>query len=380
MERCLILINNSSLGGAERRFGRLFAGMADEDQATLLINSGLWRQLMAAGVVTGSEKGVVRLPEPARWFSELLGLRPGAAFWVRKLDYVLFAAILLVRYGLATPRLFHLCLGGPYVALPLMLLRTSHRMAISVVSADLTLLVGKPVGLILYKVALVGCRLIDTLSETAASDLIGRGISADKVLVSPGSVVNLEHFRPSSEKQPWVVFAGRLVEEKNPLLFLEAIPQISQAVPEAKFFLLGKGPLGSQVEHMVDQLQLRDVVQTRFEPDVAAVLGRASVFVSVQRSDNYPSQSLLEAMACGAVPVATDVGLTWRLVDDTTGVRVKPEASQLAETIIALLRDRPRAAQLGESARRRVAEEHSDEIYRRYLHGLYRRLEAVRSC
>ena len=373
MRRILVLINNTGFGGAERRFGRLFARMAQDDpETTVVVNAGLWRRLIEARVVSGHEKRVWRLPEPWWRLAEGVGLRRGAtAFWLRKLDYLLFACLLLARYALAGRRVFHLVLGGAYVCLPLMLARPGHRTVISVVSPNLTMVVGPIWALPVYRFALGRCAGIDALTETVRADLIARGIAGEKICVSPGSVVDLEHFRPSQEKEPWVVFAGRLVEEKNPLLFLEAVPAILRAVPSSRFYLFGEGPLRREVDQALARLKLQDVVALGFHPYLAPVLGKTRVFVSLQRQDNYPSQSLLEAMACGAVPVATDVGLTWRLVDDTTGLRVKPDPGQIAEAVIGLLTHPQRCDALGRPARQRVAERHSDDGYQAYLDTLY---------
>ena len=376
MRRTCVLINNTGLGGAERRLGRLFARMADGNADTsLVINASLWNRLQTAGVVTGREQRIWRLAEPLGRMAEWAGLRQGApAFWLRKLDYLLFACLLLVRYAPAPRCLFYLVLGGAYVVLPLMLLRPDHRIIISVTNRNLAGLVGVPWALPVFRFALARCGLIDALSEGVRTDLVWRGLSDQKITVSPGSVVDLDHYQPDPKKEPWVVFAGRLIEEKNPLLFLEAVPTILQAVPDSRCFLLGEGPLRPLVEGALDRLHLRGLVETGFHTDLAPVLSKARLFVSLQRLDNYPSQSLLEAMACGTATVATDVGLTWQLVNETTGVRIKPDPEQIAQAVISLLKDPERCDQLGQAARRRVAERHSEDRYRAYLEGLYRRL------
>jgi glycosyltransferase involved in cell wall biosynthesis len=373
MRRTCVLINNTGLGGAERRFGHLFVRMADADPGVnLVINTGLWKRLVASGVATGHERRVWRLVEPCGRLAEWIGFRRSApAFFLRKLDYLLFTCLLLVRYALASQRVFHLVLGGAYIALPLMALRPDHRTVISVVSADLRLTVGAPWALPVYRYVLSRCTAIDALTEAARADLMRRGIAGDGILVSPGSAIDPDRFQPAPNRQALVVFAGRLVDEKNPLLFLEAVPAIHRAEPTARFFLLGEGPLRSQVEEALDRSALRGVVEVGFHPDLASVLGKARVFVSLQRQDNYPSQSLLEAMACGAAAVATDVGLTWKLVDEATGIRVKPNPDDIAEAVIRLLRDPQRCDRLGQAARRRVQEAHSEDRYRAYLDELY---------
>lgn len=374
MRRTFVLINNTGLGGTERRFGRLFAKMADEDpHACLLINAGLFRALLEAGLVDGLEERIWKLPEPMRTLVRFLGLGDGAlGFWVRKLDYLLFACLLFAKYVLAPCRTFHLVLGGVYVSLPLMLVRSDHRYVISVVSANLTMMVSKVWATSVYRFALRRCTVVDALSERTQADLVQRGLLREKIMVSPCSVIDLHRFQPAPEKEPWVIFAGRLVEEKNPLLFLQAVPVIHRSIPAAKFFLLGEGPLRSKVEQALDRLGLREgIVESRFCPAPSQILAKARVFVSLQRTDNYPSQSLLEAMACGMATVATDVGLTWRLVNDETGIRVKPDPEQIAEAVSRLLKDRRRCERMGLAARRLVMREHSGERYRAYLDKVY---------
>lgn len=373
MRHVYVLINNSGVGGAERRLGRVFARRADRDpRALFVVNRELWRRLRAAGAITGRERRVWRLPEPCLALSRALGGPSGRlGFWLRKVDYPMFAFLLSARYLLAPSALFHAALGGAYAVCPLLLLRPGHRVVISVTNPTLEQMLGSAVGLPLYRYALTRCARIDALTANVRASLIKEGYEAGKIGVPPGSVVDVERFQPAAAKEPWVVFAGRLVEEKNPMLFLEALPTVRRAVPGAKFFLLGEGPLSKQAAELVARLGLSPVVELGFEPDLAPVLGRALVFVSLQRQDNYPSQSLLEAMSAGMAAVATDVGLTWQLVDGETGLRVKPEPSEVAQALIALLRDPGRCRTMGAAARRRVMEQHSEGQYERYLEAQY---------
>jgi len=372
MQRTFVLINNTGLGGAERRFGRLFARMADEDpDTTLAVNASLWLKLVEAGVVSGLEDRIWQLPEPFGRVTSWAGMhQDGPGFWLRKLDYGLFGVLLLVRCALAPRRMLHLVLGGAYVGLPLMLLRPDHRTVISVVH-NLPLLAGSTWALQFYRLALSRCHGIDALSEGVRADLLERGLSGDRMFVSNGSVVDTVRFQPALQKAPWVVFSGRLVEEKNPLLFIEAVPAVLQLVPEAKFYMLGEGPLAPRVEQALDRLKLREAVTVGFRPDPAPVLSKARVFVSLQRTDNYPSQALLEAMACGMAVVATDVGQTCKLVDETVGRRVKADAASVAAAVVRLLREPGRASKMGQRGRERVMRHHSTEAYLEYLEGVY---------
>lgn len=379
MRHVYILINNSGIGGAERRLGRLFAQRADRDpRAVLLLNRMLWRRLREAGALTGRERRVWRLPEPCLALSRVAGcLSMRLAFWLRKMDYLIFACLLLGRFVLARAALFHGALGGTYTLCPILLMRPGHRVILSVTNPSLEQMLGSTAGLPLYRYALARCARIDALTARVRASLVKEGFDAAKIAVPPGSVVDAEHFQPATTKEPWVVFAGRLVEDKNPMLFVEALPAVRRAVPEAKFFVFGEGPLSRPMAELVARLDLRPVVECGFRPDLASVLGRALVFVSLQRQDNYPSQSLLEAMSAGMAVVATDVGLTWQLVDEETGLRVKPEPSEVAGAVITLLRDPGRCRAMGTAARRRVMSQHSVEGYAKYLDAEYEAITAA---
>src|SRR2546427_2476180 len=196
-----------------------------------------------------------------------------------------------------------------------LLLRPDHRAVISVTNRSLAELVGVSWALPLYRFALMTCACVDALTEGVREDLLQRGIAGEKIAVPSGSAIDAEQYQPSPAKEPRVVFIGRLIEDKNPVLFLEAMPAILRAVPAARFFLLGDGPLRPQVEQALDRLRLRRCVELGFRADLAPVLGKARVFVSLQRQDNYPSQSLLEGLAGGSGPVATECALAWEPVD-----------------------------------------------------------------
>jgi glycosyltransferase involved in cell wall biosynthesis len=216
---------------------------------------------------------------------------------------------------------------------------------------------------------------IDALTGPIRDGLVRSGTDPDRIRVSPGSFVDTDRFRGEAGKEPWVVFTGRLVEEKNPLLFVEACAlvqaRLKDRLPRLRFYLIGDGPLREQVEARIDKLGLAGSVETGWRDDVERVLAAAAVFVSLQRTDNYPSQALLEAMACECAAVATDVGQTERLVDEAAGHRVAPSPAAVAEAIGRILDDPARAREMGRQGRRRVLEFHSTDAYLDYVEHLY---------
>jgi len=392
----MLLLNNSGIGGAERRFARVYQGLKRRNfPIALAINESLLSRLIQAGILDAQARPDLILREPmgrlaGRFLNRVRdakvrvpkqdadnerGIFPNlgapVVFTWRKLDYL--AACVTVGRWLARrhPEVMHLVLGGAYVALPSQLLGKAPPAVLSVVCPSLRGMVGSTLGYRLYRASLRRARVMDALTEDIGVAMRPEGVAASRIRVSPGSCVDTDRFRPSPVKQPWVVFSGRFVEEKDPCLFVEACALVHRLVPDARFHMLGNGPLRGQVEERIRRHGLEDCTQVGWSEEVGAVLSDAQVFVSLQRMDNYPSQALLEAMACGTAVVATDVGLTSKLVDESVGHRVKPAPGKVAEAIIALLEDPARAATLGKQARERVVRDHSMEAYLDYLESVY---------
>lgn len=370
----VVLVNNSGIGGTERRFAQVYRMLRERGQpVSLVINASLHRRLVEAGLLP-AERADLLLGEPVgRW-----------CFGLRKLDYLLAAGQLAWWLLNHRPAALHLVLGGAYVALPAQWAGLAPPALLSIVCPSLTEMVGAPAGLALYRRAMRAAARIDVLTESVRDMVRREGVPEERLSLSAGSCVDVEKYRPAPRKQPWVVFAGRLIQEKNPLLFLQACALVRREAPQARFFLLGDGPLRGLVEEEMRRLDLAGCLEVGWREDLAAVLGEALIFASLQRMDNYPSQALLEAMASGTAVVATDVGLTAKLVPAAVGLRVPPEAAALAEALLALLRDAPQAEAMGRRARALVLREHSMDAYAQYLERQYaelvERAKGQRTC
>jgi glycosyltransferase involved in cell wall biosynthesis len=213
--------------------------------------------------------------------------------------------------------------------------------------------------------ALVVCSA-DELVNLAAVDprAVARAVLVD-------NFTDVARFAPAPEKEPLVVFAARLHPEKGALLYLEAIARVGAGRPGVRFALMGRGEEAGEVARRLAELGLEDVVQRGYATDLAPLFARSRVFVSCQRHENLGSSSLLEAMASGNAVVATDVGQTWRIVDDSVGRRVPAQPAALAGAITALLDDPAGTARRGAAARERVLSRYGPGPYLTRLLGVY---------
>ena len=87
--------------------------------------------------------------------------------------------------------------------------------------------------------------------------------------------------------------------------------------------------------------------------DTAKYLKQSKIFISIQKDNNYPSQSLLEAMACENAIIASDVGETRKLVTENEGILVPLSAEKIADAIQFLLENPAECERLGKNARKK---------------------------
>jgi len=143
---------------------------------------------------------------------------------------------------------------------------------------------------------------------------------------------------------------------KGVSLFLDAVPQIVQAVPDARFLLLGRGKEEKALREKAGSMGIESyVLFAGFRPDIHRYYAIMDVSVLTSFSEGL-SISLLESMGYGIPVVVTRVGGNPEVVSDgSTGFLVPPgDVPAFAERTIRLLRDRELRKRMGEEARRRV--------------------------
>ncbi len=136
------------------------------------------------------------------------------------------------------------------------------------------------------------------------------GVAGNKVTVTPGTFTNLEIFKPK-EKEKLIVFAAaRLETSKNPMLAILAAEKAKELIIKQGYRvkLLGKGYEEDTLNRYITEHDLSDIVEITGYVRTSEVLPQAAVFLSLQQIENYPSQSLAEAVGSGCYVIVTDVG------------------------------------------------------------------------
>ena len=158
----------------------------------------------------------------------------------------------------------------------------------------------------------------------------------------------------------FLLFVGRLVEEKGPLHILKAMPRILEVFPKAALVLVGGGTQRAKLEQATRELGITGSV--RFvgrlpHQRLSRYYSAADVFVGPSLVEGL-GIVFLEAAASGLAIVGSRVGgVSDILIDGVTGIEVEPANSeQLATAIIRVLSDSDLRTSLAKAARRHVEE------------------------
>ncbi len=136
-----------------------------------------------------------------------------------------------------------------------------------------------------------------------------------------------------------LLFPGRLVKQKDPFTILKAVLRLKNEIPHLKLRVLGDGPLRKTMEMWVKSNNLQNFVH--FDGWVAKSKMReayqACSMVVLPSLNEGMSMATMEAMACGAYVVVTDVSRNTMLVTpDVNGAIVGMRDDEaLSETILA---------------------------------------------
>jgi glycosyltransferase involved in cell wall biosynthesis len=169
--------------------------------------------------------------------------------------------------------------------------------------------------------------------------------------------------RPILEREPRVLFVGRLVEKKGCEYLIKAFAPVQRAVPKARLVIVGDGPLRESLQRLAQKSAVRAEFRGVLSPaEVREQLNLARVFClpSVQ-AENGDAEGfglvILEAQASG-VPVVTSAlgGAAEGISEGVTGYSFAPrDVHALTTQLIRLLTDDAIAAALAEAGPRFVA-------------------------
>lgn len=163
---------------------------------------------------------------------------------------------------------------------------------------------------------------------------------------------------------------GSLKEEKGFGYLIEAARRVVSTIPDARFVIVGEGPLRGELERRIAESGLDGrVTLAGYRTDVYSLLATFDLFVLPSVREGLP-MVLLEGMAAGKPVVASRVGAVPRVIEDgVNGLIVDPgDPEGLAAAMERILSDPGLARGLAERGRATVRASFSSEaMFSRYF-------------
>ena len=156
------------------------------------------------------------------------------------------------------------------------------------------------------------------------------------------------------ERRKEIVTAGRLIEQKNHKMLIDAFRIIKDDFPEYQLIIYGEGKLRPQLEMYISQCGLEERVSLPGNmPNVHQYINYASVFVMSSDFEGMPN-ALIESMALGLPTISTDCpcgGPSSLIITNINGVLVPVgDVEALAKALGLVLRDKKFAQRIGYAA------------------------------
>lgn len=233
-------------------------------------------------------------------------------------------------------------------------------------------------------------RFIVTCSKRANAIHVAAGYCADKWVQLPNGF-DLSHFQPDAGARyavrmelglapdtPLVGLIARNDPQKNHSGFIEAAALVQNALPQVHFALVGNGIDGNN--HALTALINRAGLTKHFHllgrrDDMAPLMASFDLLASASSYGEAFPNVLGEAMACGVLCVATDVGDSAEIIGDTGRVVAPGDMAGLAQHLIELLQwPADQRRRLGALARQRIHNHYEIGAVTRHYERFYNQL------
>lgn len=189
-------------------------------------------------------------------------------------------------------------------------------------------------------------KMAQTISEAKKIEIVPMGVNTSffKKHIKPGSIRG--KFGVDGNV---ILYVGRLIDWKGIDYLINAMPRVIDAVPKTKLFIVGSGPLKSDLLKLSERLNIKKsiiFIDAVSQSDLIDFYSLADLFVMPSIiNDKGETEGLgvvlLEAMACGLPVIGTNVGGIRDIIKDgQTGLLARQKDSDdLATKIIRLFSD-----------------------------------------
>ena len=203
-------------------------------------------------------------------------------------------------------------------------------------------------------------------------EVIPNGVDVDlfKPDIKSRLTINLPDFawtksRRAGDSRFTILFVGRLEEQKNLKVLIEAIYRVSKGptLPRQgrtlikKLLFVGAGGQKDELVALADQLEVNlEIIDRVPNEKLPEIYRQADIFVLPSLVEGHP-KALLEAMSCGLACISTDIpGPREIITGNKNGLLVQPTVEGLSAGLSKMSGDKALRKRLGEEARKTILE------------------------
>jgi glycosyltransferase involved in cell wall biosynthesis len=189
----------------------------------------------------------------------------------------------------------------------------------------------------------------------------------------PFPSINIQEMPPPLmyEKRNVIIFAHRFIQRKNGVVFAKSVKRFLEHNVHWRVCFRGAGPQESIIREILKKEIITGKVDVGFVSDLSHELKRSKIFVSVIEPDNYPSQSVIEAMAYGNALLLSDCGQTKDKFHGSNGVLVQPDETSILEGLCSISNNDDGLRNMGLASYHLVRSRFSQEAYLDHLKKVY---------
>jgi glycosyltransferase involved in cell wall biosynthesis len=207
--------------------------------------------------------------------------------------------------------------------------------------------------------------LVDAFSVTSQhleEVVAGYGIAPSKIAVIHSGVDGEHEFNPS-QVEPWpevgpsrVLWPGRLVEQKDPMLTLDVVARARERGAEFVLDVVGDGHLEDAVRAHAERLGVGEMIDWHPPSQEMARWYRSADLVLMTSAYEGVPYVIYESLAMGVPIVGPALPGNLEFMDADSGILVEPrdDVDRYADAIVSLLGDDERRRAMGERSRRRM--------------------------
>jgi glycosyltransferase involved in cell wall biosynthesis len=184
---------------------------------------------------------------------------------------------------------------------------------------------------------------IMAISEKTRRDLGSIGVNKKIKVVPVGiNMQYIEEINPSDYKSD-VIFAGRLIKDKNVDILIKAVEIVKKEVKDIKCTIIGEGPERANLENLAKKLKIRDNIKfINFldeHREMISYIKSSKVFVLPSTREGF-GIVVLEANACGLPVIVVNHKMNAAcdlIVNNKNGFIADFSENDIADKIIFML-------------------------------------------